>query len=246
MLVNEAFVKRHFPGEDPIGKRIGIHVEAEHSWLEIVGVVPDPRNLGNEERLGPEGYLSAEQFFPQWSGAAFVFESRADSASLRQPVRDAVQSVDPNVPVTQPRSVQGELDQAIGQNLWTTRAVGVVAIFGLAMAMIGIYGVVSYSVTERTYELGVRMALGANRGGILRLVVGQGMRSAGTGLAIGLAIGGLTTLGIRHSLFGIGTLDWISYAGVCVLFLLTAALASWFPALRASQIEPLKALRHAS
>jgi predicted permease len=244
MLVNESFVKQYFPGDDPIGKRVGIEVEPERSWLEIVGVVPDRRNLGNEEHLGPEGYLSAKQFFPPWSSATFVVESRADLASLRQPVREAVQSVDPNVPVTHPRPMRSELDEAVGRNVWTTRVIGVIAIFGLAMAMIGIYGVVSYSVTERTYELGVRMALGANRGEILRLVVRQGMRSAGTGLVIGLVIGGLTTLGIRHSLFGIGVLDGVSYAGVCVLFLLTAMLASWFPARRASQIEPLKALRH--
>lgn len=244
ILVNEAFVKKHFPGEDPIGKRIGIDVESERNWLEIVGVVQDRRNLGNTEHLGPEGYLSAEQFFPHWSGVTIVVESHADLASLQQPVREVVQSVDPNVPVTHSRSVQVELDQAISRNLSGTRAMGLIAIFGLVMAMIGIYGVVSYSVTERTYELGVRMALGANRGEVLRLVVRQGMRYAGIGLTIGLVIGGLTTLGIRRSLFGIGPLDWVSYSGVCVLFLLTALLACWLPARRASNIEPLKALRY--
>lgn len=244
IVVNESFVEKHFPGENPIGKRIGIPIESERSSLEIVGVVPDRRNLGNEERLGPEGYVSAAQFFPQWSGAAFVVTFRADFASLQQPVRDAVQSIDPNVPVTQPRLLQVELEQAIARNQWTTRAIGVIAIFGLTMAMIGIYGVVSYSVTERTYELGVRMALGASRRDILQLVVRQGMRYAGLGLAIGLMMGALTTLGIRHRLFGISTLDWVSYSGVCVLFLLTASLASWFPARRASHINPLRALRH--
>jgi putative ABC transport system permease protein len=140
--------------------------------------------------------------------------------------------------------LQAEFDEAVGRNVWTTRAVGVIALFGLAMAMIGIYGVVSYSVTERTYELGVRMALGADRREVLRLVVRQGLRYAGTGLAIGLVLGGLTALGLRRSLFGIGVLDWVSYAGVCALFVLTAGLASWFPARKASNIEPLRALRH--
>ncbi|MBX3744799.1 MAG: ABC transporter permease [Verrucomicrobiae bacterium] len=244
LLVSESFVRSYSPNEDPIGRRVGIDVEAGRSWLEIVGVVPDRRNLGYEEHLGPEAYLSADQFFPHWSGVAFVVECRGDPTTLRQPIREAVQAGDPNVPVTHPRSVRAELDEAIGRSLLETRAIALIAIFGLIMAMLGIYGVVSYSVTERTYELGVRMALGADRGEILRLVVRQGLRYAGTGLAIGLVLGGLTTLGLRRMLFGIGVLDWVSYAAVCALFVLTALLASWFPARRASNVEPLRALRH--
>jgi hypothetical protein len=243
MVVNQSFKQKFFPREETVGKQILMNLDGTEKWIEIVGVVPDRRNLGSKEHLGPEGYVSATQFFPSWAQLVFLVHKHLDPASLQAEIRDAVKSVDPNVPVGQTQLLQAELTAAINWNLGGTRAISVIALFGLVMALIGIYGVVSYSVTERTYEMGVRMAMGAERLDIIALVVRQGLRYSGIGLLIGLVLGGLTTLGIREMLFGIGALDWLTYTGVCLLLLVTSVMASWFPARRASSIDPMPALR---
>lgn len=244
LLVNQTFANRYFPDENPIGKRIRLLLEGSEKWPTIVGVVADRRNLGNTDDLGPEGYLSALQIFPEWSSPVFLVQTAVAPSALRDALRGAVQSVDSNVPVGSPFPVTAEIDRAVKNNLYGTRAIGVVAAFGLFMAMIGIYGVISYSVTERTYEMGVRMAMGASRRDLTKLVIGQGLRFAVIGLGVGLILGGMMAVGLRKALFGISHLDLTTYACVCLLLLATALFASWLPARRAARVDPMEALRN--
>jgi len=243
IVVNQSFASRYFSNEEAIGKRIRLDIEGIEEWPVIVGIVADRSNLGHTDNLGPEGYLSGRQFFPDWFSPVFLVQTIPSPSVLRDSIREAVQSVDTRVPVGRALPVDTEIEEAIRNNIATTRAVGVIAILGLIMAMVGIYGVVSYSVVERTYEMGVRMAMGASRRDLLQLILREGLCYAGIGLGVGLLLGGITSIGLRHMLFGIRHLDAATYSIVCLLLLGTALAACWLPARRAAMMDPMVALR---
>lgn len=244
VVVNQSFVQRYFPGDDPVGKRVGVPVEGDPDWLTIVGIVPDRRNLGQNEDLGPEVWLSAEQFCPTWVSASFLVRTRPLPATLRDSLRDAVQSVDRSVPTSVPSTVDSQIEHVTGRNIGGMRAVSGIGLFGLIMSVIGIYGVIAYSATERTREFGIRMALGATRGEALGLVLRQALRLILIGLVIGLMLGGLTTFGLREFLFGIQPLDPIAYGTVALVVFASALAAAVLPSRRVLRINPMEALRN--
>ncbi|UCG58010.1 MAG: ABC transporter permease [Phycisphaerales bacterium] len=243
-LVNQSFVRQFFAQTDPIGRQFRLPVEQQGQWFTIVGVVPDRRNLGIREDLGPEAYLPHRQVAPRWGGYFFLARTKAAPGLFADAVRQAVRSVDNNQPVSNPFTVQSSLEKVRDRDVEGTQAMVAIGSFGLIMAVLGIYGVVSNSVAERTHELGVRMALGACQGDILRLIVKQGMKLALLGLAVGVVLAFGTTFAMSQLLFGASTWEPAVYISVGLILSGTALVASLLPAQRATKVDPMVALKY--
>jgi predicted permease len=240
-LVNRAFVRSGFLGEETIGRRI---YSSADRWWEVVGIVDDVRHWGLDRAAGPEIYIV--EFVgppPGMGGVYFAVRSRQDPLVLAGTVRQVIRQQDPHATIDNIAS----MDQIVSNSLGRPRLYAVLlSVFGLcaaALAAIGVYGVLAFAVAQRTREIGIRAAIGATRGAILGLVVGQGMMLTVTGLIIGLVGASAVTRFIRTLLFGISPLDPWTFAAVSVAFSLVAALASYLPARRATKVDPLVALR---
>jgi len=243
-MINAMVAHRFFPNEDPIGKRFmfGHPSSDPPKWYTIVGVVSDTRlyGLANPARL--EVYLSFRQN-PR-NSMALVVKSGADPASLTSAVREVVQSIDKDQPVFAISTMEELVRNSVATRRMTLVLLGLFSGLALVLGAIGIYGVISYSVAQRTHEIGIRMALGAPRSGVFRLVVGEGLKLAGVGIAIGIAAAfGLARL-MSSLLFGISATDFETFAGVAVLLALVALLACYVPARRAMRVDPTVALRY--
>jgi putative ABC transport system permease protein len=244
-MINAMLARRFFSNEDPIGKRFMFgHPSASNppKWFTIVGVVSDTRlyGLANPARL--EVYLPFRQN-PR-NSMALVVKSGADPASLTSAVREAVQSIDKDQPVFAISTMEELVRNSVATRRMTLVLLGLFSGLALVLGAIGIYGVISYSVAQRTHEIGIRMALGAPRGGVFRLVVGEGLKLAGVGIAIGIAAAfGLARL-MSSLLYGISATDFETFTGVAVLLALVALLASYVPARRAMRVDPMVALRY--
>jgi predicted permease len=243
-MINAMVAHRFFPNEDPIGKRFmfGHPSSDPPKWYTIVGVVSDTRlyGLANPARL--EVYLSFRQN-PR-NSMALVVKSGADPASLTSAVREAVQSIDKDQPVFAISTMEELVRNSVATRRMTLVLLGLFSGLALVLGAIGIYGVISYSVAQRTHEIGIRMALGAPRSGVFRLVVGEGLKLAGVGIAIGIAAAfGLARL-MSSLLFGISATDFETFAGVAILLALVAMLACYVPARRAMRVDPTVALRY--
>ncbi len=244
-LVNQSFVEQFFTETDPIGRQLGLNVEERDQWFTIVGVVPDRRNLGSKEDLGAEVYLSHQQVATR-SEYFFLARTKAAPVLFSDAIRQAVLSVDNSQPVSKPFTVESRLKQrkAIRGNIKRTQAMVAIGLFGLIMAVLGIYGVVSNSVVERTHELGVRMALGASQGDILHFIVKQGMKLTLLGLGVGVVLAVGTTFSFSRLLFGVGTLEPTIYLLVSLILAGTAFVASLLPARKAAKLDPMVALKY--
>jgi predicted permease len=241
-VVNDAFAKAHWPGQPALGKRF--HFDgANGPIVEIVGVVRDMQDLLLGETPKPYVFLPIDQSFrPEMT---LLVHTATDPSALVQPLRQVITALDPSFPVFDVRSMDSHLRN--GQAMLFTRLGSAFAsVFGLlamVLATVGVYGVVSYSVAQRTREIGVRMALGARRPAILALVLRQGMRLAWIGVAIGLVLS-VSTMGVVSSvLYGVGPRDPVVLGLVVVLLMAVAAVASLVPARRAMQIDPITSLR---
>jgi predicted permease len=241
-VVNDAFAKAHWPGQPALGKRF--HLDgANGPVLEIVGVVRGMQDMQLGETPKPYVFVPVEQSFQ--TEMTLVVQTAADPSRLVRPMRDIITGFDINLPVFDVRTMDDHLRN--GQALLFTRlGSAFAALFGLlamVLATVGVYGVVSYSVAQRTREIGVRMALGARRPAILSLVVRQGLRLAWIGVGIGLVLS-VSTMGVVSSvLYGVGPRDPIVLGFVVVLLTLVVAVASLVPARRAMQIDPITSLR---
>ena len=245
MVVSQGFVDRYFSDREPLGQRVGISIEGNQQWFSIIGVVPNRPNLGMVNGDSPEAYLCYQQFVARWASFNFVALCRGNAAALGPAIREAVQAVDRNVPVNAYVPLADALKRAIERNLSGTVSVMVVGLFGLVMASLGVYGVVGCAVTERTHELGIRMALGAEKGDVLGMLLKQGMRYVGIGLVVGTLIGSAITFGMHEDmLYGIGPFDPLTYMTVLLVLGGSAMCATYIPAERATRIDPMQALRH--
>jgi putative ABC transport system permease protein len=244
-MINAMVARRFFPNEDPIGKRFLIgHPSATNSskWYTIVGVVSDTKlyGLANPARL--EVYLPFRQ--SPSNGMALVVKSNADPAALTTEIREAVQSIDKDQPIFAISTMEELRSNSVATRRMTLVLLGLFSGLALVLGAIGIYGVISYSVAQRTHEIGIRMALGAPRRDVFRLVVGQGLKLAGIGIAIGIvAAFGLARL-MSSLLYGISATDFETFAGVSILLALVALLACYVPARRAMRVDPTVALRY--
>ncbi len=200
------------------------------------------RSMGLQEEPTPEVYFSSLQ--DSFSEMSFVIRTQIEPAGLAATVREAVQDVDPSQPVTSIRTMDNIVSESVTQPRFNLTLLGVFGGIALILSAAGIYGVTSYTVTQRTHEIGIRMAVGAKEHDVLRLMMRQGIKPAVAGLAIGLVAAiGLTRL-MKTLLFGVSATDPLTFAALALLLLTVALLACYFPARRATKVDPMIALRH--
>ncbi|HVY71520.1 MAG TPA: ABC transporter permease, partial [Verrucomicrobiae bacterium] len=244
VVVNETLARQHFPNQDPVGQRIHLEVftgKIDEGW-EIVGVVGDVRQHGLGEDVKPCVYRPRSYSFMGNDGN-LVIRTTGSPLSLAAGVLQAIREIDSEQPVANVRTMEAALASSMAQRRFVLWLLGGFAGASLSLAAIGLYGVIAYAVSQRTREIGIRMALGASRGNVLALVLRGGMRLAGIGVIIGIAAAaGLTRL-MRTLLYGIEATDTLTFVGVSGLLTGIAFLACWLPARRAARLSPLEALR---
>ena len=244
-IVSERLAKSVWPNEDPIGRKLrlgGPNTVAEpDDWMTVVGVVGDVRHQALEREAGPDIYKPHSQL--AWKQMHFLVRTRGNALALVPAIRREIAKTAPEVGAFNFVS----LEQEVANSLWQSRLrgwlLGFFSIVALALAATGLYGAVAYGVAQRTREIGVRMALGATRTAVLRLVLGQGMRAVAIGIVTGIIGAFLVSRLLRASLFGISANDLASYAGAAIVLAATAAVAALIPARRASLVNPMEALR---
>jgi putative ABC transport system permease protein len=251
VLINEALVSRYWPDENPIGKQIRIHLPAvktpwepqpRDSWLTIVGVVGDIREWDWGFDKIPALYLPYTQVPSRLM--SIVIRANGDPGQLTSAVRHIVEGLDANLPVTTVSTMDDLLAQAVSQRRLSMVLLAVFAAVAMLLAAVGIYGVMAYAVAQRTHEIGIRMALGAERADVLHMIVGDGMRLAGLGLVAGLILSVMAMRLLQSQLYGVRSTDPITFICVAVVLSVVAAMASYFPARRATKVDPLTALRY--
>lgn len=241
-LINETLQRGYFPGQDPVGRRINTGSEREPVWSTIVGVVGDVKYNGLADAVQPAIYYPIAQN-PTW-GSIVIKTDLADPLSLTAAVRNEVRKIDPDLPLTNVMTMEDRLSDAIAQPRFRTTLIALFAVVALILACVGIYGVISYSVTLRTHEIGIRMALGAQTGDVLTMVIRQAIVLAVIGIALGLSASYALTSLMSKLLFGVQPTDPATFVLTAAILSITALLASYLPARRATKIDPLEALRY--
>ncbi|HLM55515.1 MAG TPA: ABC transporter permease, partial [Pyrinomonadaceae bacterium] len=241
VLVNETTARKHWPGADAVGRRVKLGPNAQGPWVTVVGVVGDVRNFGLESEARPEVYAPHRQS-PQ-GRMRLVLRTGGDPLGLVPAVRSAVRSLDPELPFSQVTTMEELLARSVAQRRLSTLLLGGFAGTALLLAALGIYGVMAYSVTQRAREIGIRMALGARGGDVVRMVLRQGMALALAGVACGMAAGLVAARLMRGLLYGVSAVDPLTFFGMAGVLTCVALLACYVPARRATKIDPLIALR---
>lgn len=242
-VINEVLARQEFAGIDPIGKRIRFGgADSKEPWITIIGVAKEFRHYRLPKPMGPAVYFP-QLANPSASQTLVLRTSLPDPMALVPAVREALKELDPDVPAFQVQT----LEQAVSRSLWRQRlqgqVLGTFATLALLLAAVGIYGVISYAVAQRTRELGVRMALGATRGQVLGLVLGQGLRLAAVGVVIGIVAALALSRVVASLLYGVSATDIATFVGVPVALAVIAMLATLVPARRATRVDPVVAMR---
>jgi putative ABC transport system permease protein len=243
VVVSETMARKYWPGEDATGKRIAAgKPESPDDWITVVGVVKDVRQFGLDADPKPQMYLSYEQagFFEPND---LVVSTSVEPLSLAATVRKAVWEVDKDQPVSNIRTMEDILSESIARQSFSMLLFGLFAVLALVLAAVGIYGVMSYSVAQRTREIGLRMALGAQRSDVLKMVVGQGLKLVLIGVVFGLAAAFILTRLMSSLLFGVSATDPITFITISLVLISVAVLSSFLPAHRATKVDPMVALR---
>jgi putative ABC transport system permease protein len=243
-IINEALARQFFPGQDPIGQRIRVG-NASDKVLEIVGVSGNVRHdLTEFNEVRPMVWRPYAQVAPGLPMSLVVRSRAQDAAALVSVVRAHIARLDPTLPIYDVRSMDDVFDAAMAQPRFSTTVLGLFAVVALALAALGVYGVMAYSTSQRRREMGIRLALGAQRSDIIRLVLGQGMQMAAIGAAIGLSAAVALTRLLESQLYGVSVLDPLPFVGTPLVLISAAVLACWVPAWRASRVDPMVALRY--
>ncbi|HWP43478.1 MAG TPA: ABC transporter permease, partial [Blastocatellia bacterium] len=242
IVINETMARRYWPDEDPIGKRIAGDSGEKPNWREIVGVVADVKHFGLDTEARPTMFFPFSQV-P--SRAVFLtVRTTSEPMSLVAAVKSQITSLDKDLAASRIATMAEMVSRSVSQPRFVLLLLGVFATLALALAAVGIYGVISYSVTQRTHEIGIRMALGAGSSDVMRLIVGRGMGLTAAGVGIGIVGSLLLTRVMESLLFGVSATDWGTYAVITVMLTLVAMIASYIPARRATRVDPIKALRY--
>ena len=244
VVISETMARRFWPGEEPVGKRIAAgRAQTPEDWIQVVGVVKDVRQFELNAEPRPQMYLSFRQagfFAPR----DLVVKTDVDPASMATTVRKAVWDIDKDQPVSNIRTMEEILADSIARQRFSMLLLAIFAGVALVLAGVGIYGVMSYSVAQRTREIGIRMALGAQTGAVLKLAVGYGMKLVVTGIVVGLIAAFALTRVMSTLLFGVTATDPATFTLISLLLVAVAALASYIPARRATKVNPIIALRY--
>ena len=237
VIIDEALAKRFWPDRDPLGANLGWGTQGP--WATIVGVVGTVHS--NDLIAAPEGTI----YFP-WSlsSATLVVRTANDPLSLAQTIREQVRAVDANQPVYDIKTMDERLARSLEARRFAAMLLGLFAALALLLAAIGLYGVIAYLVTQRRHEIGIRVALGASRADVLRLVLRQAVQLALLGVAVGLAAAFALTRLMASLLYGVSATDPLTFAAICVILITVALMASYVPARRATKIDPMAALRY--
>jgi putative ABC transport system permease protein len=242
-IVNETFVKRYFPNEDPIGKRFTFGDGGPNAqWIAIVGVVRDTKRQGVDQPIRIESWMPLAQS-PARS-MEVVLRTTGDPLALGNSAREAIWSIDRDLPIPRIQTMEQNLSTRVAQRRLNMLLLGLFASVALVLSAVGIYGVMNYTVTQRTNEIGIRVALGAQIRDVLRLVVGEGMILALAGVVIGLVMTFAMTRLMASLLFGVSASDPLTFAAIAALLFGVALLACWIPARRATEVDPMVALRY--
>jgi predicted permease len=240
-VINETMARKLFPGQDPIGQHVRTGPGANGPWTTIVGVIGDVRHGGLEEVPEPEYYINYLQGPPV--GPFIVLRTSGDPALIAETVRAEARRIDKNLPVSEMRTMSSLRSDAVSTRRFILLIVGAFGALALGLAAIGVYGVMSLIVSERTREVGVRLALGAEPSRLLAMIVGQAAKLAGIGVVIGV-IAALPLAPLLDSqLYGIQSFDPMTFISVPLMLIVIATLAAVVPARKAMRIDPLAALR---
>ncbi len=241
VIVSESFVRQYLPGEDPLGKHIkALDFQGPAGGYEIVGVAGNTLWSVTEEEM-PTMYFPL--YSGVWPGQSIAVRADVDAATLATPIEKLLAQLDPDLPVANVLTMEQSIGKSTLDAQFTASLVLGFSVIALLLAAVGLYGVLAYLATQRTGEIGIRIALGAKRGAVLRLILLDGLRPAAIGLAAGLVASGFTVGLIRSMLFGVSPMDWSVFAEVAALLMAVAVLACAAPAWRASRLDPMQALR---
>src|SRR5262245_47924499 len=240
VVINEAFTQQHFPNEDPLGKRVTIYMN-DNQPSEIIGVVEDSKHMNLDAEIRPISYWPHPELAA--SGMTFVIRARGDAAAISSAARNVIRALDPAQPVSDVRTMESLIGTSLARARFNTLLLTIFAMVSLLLAGVGIYGVMAYSVAQRTREIGVRMALGARANDAIWLVVSRGMMLSLVGVVIGVAASFALTRLMEAMLFNVSVTDPLTFAGIPLLLALVALLACLIPARRAAKVDPMVALR---
>ena len=241
VVINHALAHRLFGNADPIGRRVAQCQTPTPTWYEVVGVVADVHARGLDDTPPNEVYYPLGEL--RTRGMSLVIRTSLPPASLAPQVRRAVAGVDPELAVSNVATMDEIIAHSMATPRFTTTLLVLLGLTGLALAAVGIYGIIAYFVSQRAHEIGVRMALGASRRGVSIMVLRQGLAIAGAGVAIGLVASAAATRALAGMIYGVSARDPVTFGGVAGVLLVVAALASLVPARRATRLDPLEALR---
>jgi putative ABC transport system permease protein len=247
VVINQTMAKTYFPNESPMGKRLqlGATPDKETPWMEVVGVVGDVKqNLSTDAPT--EMYVPVPQgdkVLPVF-GLSMVMRTSNDPRSLISSLNSAMHEIDHNQPLINIRTMEENVATSVSQPRFRTLLLALLAGLALLIAAVGIYGVMSFAVAQRTREIGTRMALGSTPGEVFRLIISNGLKLTLTGMIIGLIAGALVSHYLSSVLFKLGTIDPLSITAVTALLIVVALVACYIPARRATRVNPIIALRY--
>jgi len=243
-IANDAMVHEYFPNEDPIGKRIRWARDTKVNWITIVGVVGDVKHFGLDVAEQPALYSPYTQIDPWKRWMTVVARTQSDPAAMAAAVKQQIWKADSQLPITRVQTMNEVAMAWFGARRFTMSLLSLFAALALGLAAVGIYGVMSYAVTQRTQEIGIRMALGARAPDVLKLVMGEGMALTLIGVVLGLGGAYAVTRVITSLLFGVTPTDIATFAAGPIVLVVVALLACYLPARRATKVDPLVALRY--
>jgi putative ABC transport system permease protein len=239
-VINSHLARIHFPNEDPLGKRITF--DEGESWISIAGVIDDVKQLGLDSSAQPEVYFPYAQVAS--ASMSIVVRTASNPLSMAGALKGQIQEIDKDLPIAEVKTMEQLLSDSVSGPRFNMLLLTVFAVVALVLAAVGIYGVMSYSVSQRTHEIGIRMALGAQTSEVLKLVIRQGMLLTLAGLATGVVASLLLTQLMSSMLFGVAATDPGTFTAVLLLLAGVALGACFLPARRAAKVEPMEALRH--
>jgi putative ABC transport system permease protein len=242
VVINEAFARKNFPGEDPLGKRVVIEMKDDNQPCEIIGIVGDSKHMNLDAEIQPMSYWPHPEL--TYNSMTLVIRTKGDAAAVTSAARNVIRTLDPEQPVADVRTMESLIGKSVARARFNTLLLTILSLIALLLAGVGIYGVMAYSVTQRTHEIGVRMALGARAGNVLRMVIGRGMSLVLVGLAIGVGLSFAVTRLMKTFLYNVSTTDPLTFVGVPLVLALIALLACYIPARKAAKVDPMVALRY--